>query len=83
MILHSAITEPSNYRASSSSTLAQEPRRLGLAGIDTRALTALIREQGHAERGVAHEPSGRFDLDALRARRKACPGLVGMDLAPM
>ena len=32
---------------------------------------------------IAHEPSGRFDLDALKSEAKAWPGLVGMDLVPM
>ena len=32
---------------------------------------------------IAHEPSGKFDLDALKREAKAWPGLVGMDLVPM
>ena len=32
---------------------------------------------------IAHEPSGRFDLDRAQARGAAWPGLVGMDLVPM
>jgi carbamoyl-phosphate synthase small subunit len=32
---------------------------------------------------IAHEPSGRFDLDALKREAKAWPGLVGMDLVPI
>ena len=56
---------------------------IGLAGIDTRALTALIREKGMPNAVIAHEPSGRFDLDALKREAKAWPGLVGMDLVPM
>jgi carbamoyl-phosphate synthase small subunit len=32
---------------------------------------------------IAHEPSGRFDIAALKAEAKAWPGLVGMDLVPM
>jgi carbamoyl-phosphate synthase small subunit len=31
---------------------------------------------------IAHEPSGRFDLDALKAEARQWPGLVGMDLVP-
>ena len=31
---------------------------------------------------IAHEPSGRFDLDALKAEARDWPGLVGMDLVP-
>ena len=31
---------------------------------------------------IAHEPSGRFDLDVLKAEARQWPGLVGMDLVP-
>jgi carbamoyl-phosphate synthase small subunit len=31
---------------------------------------------------IAHEPSGRFDLEALRAEAKAFSGLLGLDLVP-
>jgi len=30
---------------------------------------------------IAHDPDGKFDLDALRAKAAAWPGLEGMDLA--
>ena len=52
------------------------------ARIDTRALTALIREKGMPNAVIAHEPSSRFDLEALKAEARAWPGLVGMDLVP-
>ena len=32
---------------------------------------------------IAHEPYGKFDLDALKKEAKDWPGLVGMDLVPM
>ena len=35
------------------------------AGIDTRALTARIREKGMPHGVVAHAPDGRFDIAAL------------------
>ena len=56
---------------------------IGLSGIDTRALTALIREKGMPNAVIAHEPSGKFDLDALKKEAREWPGLVGMDLVPM
>ena len=31
---------------------------------------------------IAHEPSGQFDIDKLKAEAKAWPGLDGMDLVP-
>ena len=84
VILHTAITAPSNYRATRHLGQWLKSRGIiGLAGIDTRALTALIREKGMPNAVIAHEPSGRFDLDALKAEAKRWPGLVGMDLVPM
>ena len=40
---------------------------VGLAGVDTRALTALIREKGMPNGVIAHDPAGDFDLDALKS----------------
>ena len=84
VILHSAITAPSNYRATRHLDQWLKSRGIvGLAGIDTRALTAFIREKGMPNAVIAHEPSGRFDVDALKREAKAWPGLVGMDLVPL
>jgi carbamoyl-phosphate synthase small subunit len=84
VILHSAITAPSNYRATRHLDQWLKARGvIGLAGIDTRALTAFIREKGMPNAAIAHEPSGRFDLDTLKREAKEWPGLVGMDLVPM
>jgi carbamoyl-phosphate synthase small subunit len=54
---------------------------VGLAGVDTRALTRRIREQGMPHGVIAHSPDGRFDLDALVAQARDWRGLVGLDLA--
>ncbi len=84
IILHSAITAPSNYRATRGLDQWLKSRGvIGLGGIDTRALTGLIRERGMPNAVIAHQPSGRFDIEALKAEAKAWPGLVGMDLVPM
>jgi carbamoyl-phosphate synthase small subunit len=83
VILHSAITAPSNYRAVEHLDAWLKARDvIGLCGIDTRALTALIREKGMPNAVIAHEPSGQFDLDKLKTEARAWPGLVGMDLVP-
>ncbi len=82
-ILHSAITQPSNYRSSRHLDDWLRARGIvGLAGIDTRALTALIRQKGMPNAVIAHEPTGRFDLDALKREAREWPGVVGMDLVP-
>src|SRR5262245_2240374 len=84
VVLHSAITEPSNYRASRHLDQWLKARGvIGLSGIDTRALTALIREKGMPNAVIAHEPSGTFDLAALKKEAREWPGLEGMDLVPM
>jgi carbamoyl-phosphate synthase small subunit len=84
VILRTAITEPSSWRATAH--LDQWLKRrgvIGLAGIDTRALTSLIREKGMPNAVIAHSPDGTFDLDALKKEAREWPGLEGMDLVPM
>src|SRR5437899_7348469 len=84
VILRTTITAPSNYRATRHLDQWLKSRGIiGLSGLDTRALTALIREKGMPNAVIAHEPSGAFDLAALKAEARAWPGLVGMDLVPM
>src|SRR6202158_1111665 len=84
VIMHSAITPQSNYRATKHLNDWLKARGIiGLCGIDTRALTTLIRVNGMPNAVIAHEPSGKFDLPALKKEAKAWPGLVGMDLVPM
>src|SRR5215467_5625209 len=84
VVLHTAITDPSNYRASRHLDQWLKARGvIALAGIDTRALTSLIREKGMPNAVIAHALDGRFDLDALKREAREWPGLVGMDLVPM
>ena len=84
VVLHAAITAPSNYRATRHLDAWLTSRGvIGLAGLDTRALTALIRQQGMPNAVIAHEPSGHFDVAALKREARAWPGLLGMDLVPM
>ena len=82
LIVREDITEPSNYRATRHLDAWLKSRGLiGIAGVDTRELTRLIRDEGAPTGVLAHAPDGRFDLDALVAEAKAWPGLEGMDLA--
>jgi carbamoyl-phosphate synthase small subunit len=84
VILHSAITRPSNYRATRHLNDWLKARGIiGLSGIDTRALTALIRDKGMPNAVIAHAPDGRFDLPALKKEAREWPGLAGMDLVPL
>ncbi len=82
-ILRTDITQPSNYRASKHLDQWLKSRGvIGLCGIDTRALTVLIREKGMPNAVIAHNANGKFDLDALKKEAREWPGLVGMDLVP-
>lgn len=76
------ITRPSNYRASEGLDQWLKARGIiALSGIDTRALTALIREKGLANAVIAHDKNGQFDIAALKERARKWSGLVGLDLA--
>ncbi|MGL3821540.1 glutamine-hydrolyzing carbamoyl-phosphate synthase small subunit [Sphingopyxis sp. R3-92] len=75
-------TQPSNFR--STQTLPEwmaEQGVIGLAGIDTRALTRRIRDAGAPNGVIAHSPDGKFDVDELLAMARGWAGLEGMDLA--
>ncbi|MET3600516.1 glutamine-hydrolyzing carbamoyl-phosphate synthase small subunit [Martelella mangrovi] len=81
-IFRADITQPSNYRSAGHLDAWLKARGIiGLSGIDTRALTAWIREHGAPNAVIAHDPDGNFDLDALKAEAKAWGGLEGLDLA--
>ncbi|HEX8483773.1 glutamine-hydrolyzing carbamoyl-phosphate synthase small subunit [Sphingomonas sp.] len=82
MIVREAPTEPSNFRAVERlDGWMKRHTRIGLAGVDTRALTRRIRQGGAPNAVIAHSASGTFDLDFLLDRARAWPGLEGMDLA--
>ena len=75
-------TDPSNWRAADHlpAWLARQGR-IGIGGLDTRRLTRAIRQQGAPHVALAHDPEGRFDIEALVAAARRFPGLVGLDLA--
>lgn len=75
-------TAPSNWRAEAefNDWLVQRGV-IGLAGIDTRALTRRIREHGMPNAIIAHDPAGAFDLKAMIAKAQTWSGLEGLDLA--
>ncbi|WP_296432106.1 MULTISPECIES: glutamine-hydrolyzing carbamoyl-phosphate synthase small subunit [unclassified Rhizobium] len=82
VIFKADMTDPSNYRAAKHLDAWLKARGvIGLCGIDTRALTAWIRENGAPNAVIAHDPNGVFDIDTLKAEAKAWSGLEGLDLA--
>ncbi len=82
LVLRMDPTGPSNFRATRrlNDWLAGSGL-IGVAGIDTRALTRRIRDAGAPSGVVVHAPDGRIDTDAAIACAAAWPGLEGMDLA--
>jgi carbamoyl-phosphate synthase small subunit len=82
LVVRTAITEPANYRAEQSlDTWLKSHGIVGLAGVDTRRLTRLIRDRGAPSGVIAYRPDGKLDIAALREEALAWPGLEGMDLA--
>jgi carbamoyl-phosphate synthase small subunit len=82
LIVKQDVTEPSNYRATRHLDDWLKSHGVpGIAGVDTRALTARIRDGGAPNGVLAFPADGKFDLDALRAMAASWPGLEGMDLA--
>jgi carbamoyl-phosphate synthase small subunit len=81
-VLRATITAPSNWRACQDLDAWLKARGIiALTGIDTRALTTLIREKGMPNAVIAHAPDGKFDREALRRELASFPGMVGLDLA--
>ena len=82
LIVRSTPTEPANYRAAQSLDQWLKAHRItGLAGVDTRRLTRLIRDRGAPHGVVAYAPDGRLDIAAMQREAAQWPGLEGMDLA--
>ncbi|MDX2258231.1 MAG: glutamine-hydrolyzing carbamoyl-phosphate synthase small subunit [Hyphomicrobiaceae bacterium] len=82
-VIRADVGEPSNYRAVERFDRWLAKRGIiGISGIDTRALTALIRVKGMPNAVIAHDASGVFDLARLKAEARGWSGLEGLDLVP-
>ena len=82
LVIRTDITQPSNWRAIQPlDTWLKSNDLVGLAGIDTRALTRRIRDGGAPNGAICHAPDGNIDIEALLAKAREWPGLEGMDLA--
>lgn len=81
-VVREDVTAPANFRSAGTFQQWMEKHgKIGIAGLDTRALTRRIRLSGAPNAVIAHDPKGEFDLPALVARAREWPGLEGMDLA--
>ena len=81
-IVREAVTSPSNFRSTQDfPSWMAATGRIGVSGVDTRALTRLVRREGPPTVAFAHNARGEFDLAALQKMAAEWPGLEGMDLA--
>jgi len=81
-IVREDVTQASNFRAAGGfDAWLRTNGRIGLAGVDTRALTRMIREKGAPNAVIAHRRDGAFDVDELTQLARDFGGLEGMDLA--
>ena len=81
-VVREDVTLPSNFRSAENFIEWMKTNsKIGLAGVDTRALTRRIRMSGAPNAVIAHDPKGGFDIPALVRRAQEWSGLEGMDLA--
>ena len=79
LIVRADAAHPSNYRALQTLDRWLKKHNIpAIAGVDTRALTSLIREKGMPHGAIVN---GTPDNDALLKAAKGFPGLEGLDLA--
>lgn len=83
-VFGTAITGPSNWRSTRNLDQWLKSRNiLAIGGIDTRALTARIRDNGMPNAVIAHNPAGVFDIEALKRQAAELPSMEGLDLVPL
>jgi carbamoyl-phosphate synthase small subunit len=81
-VVREEITPSSNFRSTQQfAEWMAANGKIGLSGVDTRALTRRIRLSGAPNAVIAHSPDGKFDIPSLLERAREWPGLEGMDLA--
>ncbi|WFL76976.1 glutamine-hydrolyzing carbamoyl-phosphate synthase small subunit [Altererythrobacter arenosus] len=82
-VVRQEVTPHSNFRAQQEFVQwCVAHGKIGLSGVDTRALTRRIRLNGAPNAVIAHQPGGKFNLKALLAKAQEWSGLEGLDLAP-
>lgn len=82
-VVRQEVTPHSNFRAQNEFVeWMKDHGKIGLSGVDTRALTRRIRMAGAPNAVIAHSPRGEFDLPALKAQAAKWSGLEGLDLVP-
>ncbi len=81
-VFRESITPPSNWRADDHfDAWLSKKGIVGISGVDTRALTRLIREKGMQKCAIQYAPDGNIDTAALIKAAQAWEGLEAADLA--
>lgn len=81
-IFRSLITEPSNWRSEINlNQWLKDNKIVGLYGIDTRALTSLIREKGLINGTIINEPNGIINFEKYISDTLSFEGINNQDLA--
>ena len=82
LIVREDITDPSNFRSTQHLDAWLKSHHLtGISGIDTRALTKSIRDNGAPNGVIAYRQDGKFDVTSLQKQASDWSGLDGLDLA--
>ena len=82
LVTRNQITSPSNWRNHQHFDEWLKTYNLpGISGIDTRALTRQIRDEGAKTALLSYHEDANLDLPALHKKIAEWPGLKGMDLA--
>ncbi len=82
MVTREMPTLSSNWRATSElDAWLKSIGRIGIGGVDTRALTLAIRKLGAPHATIAYAADGNIDSDEMIQKAHGFNGLVGLDLA--
>ncbi len=83
LIVRENITSPSNYRSNESFHEWLKAKKLtGICGVDTRAITRLIRKNGAQNVSICYFEKARdLDIERLQKLAEVHPSMKGMELA--
>ena len=82
-VLKTGVSDPANWRADRHLDQWLKARGIvGIASVDTRALTNHIRDNGMPNAVIVHRPDGTFDRDRLVRKAAQLPSMAGLDLVP-
>ncbi|MGB3806807.1 MAG: glutamine-hydrolyzing carbamoyl-phosphate synthase small subunit [Erythrobacter sp.] len=82
-VVREEVTPHSNFRAREEFIEWMAANgKIGLSGVDTRALTRRIRMAGAPNAVIAYSPDSTFDIAAMQRQAAEWSGLEGLDLVP-